>query len=57
MRMKMRKQIIQNKIRSQLGLLVDIPKPGYGSSNDGNTARRFFHNSIKSAKITSNITN
>ena len=33
-------------------MLVDIPKQGYGSSNDGNTARRFFENSRVSASIT-----
>ncbi|KAK4884126.1 hypothetical protein RN001_000397 [Aquatica leii] len=27
-----------------MGLLVDKPKPGYGSTNDGNTARKFFSN-------------
>lgn len=37
-----RKKIVQNKLKSELGLLVDIPKPGYGTTNDGNTARRFF---------------
>ena len=27
-----------------MGLIVDIPKQGSGTSNDGNTARRFFEN-------------
>jgi len=31
---------------------VDKPKPGFGNSNDGNTARRFFENVEKSAEIT-----
>lgn len=35
-----------------MGLTVDQPKPGFSSSNDGNTARRFFQNSSKSCKIT-----
>ena len=35
-----------------MGLIVDKPKPGYGSTNDGNTARRFFQNPDLSAKIT-----
>lgn len=33
-------------------LLVDIPKPGYGTTNDGNTARRFFDNPELLSKIT-----
>lgn len=47
-----RKRIIQGGFKSQLGLNIDRPKPGYGSSNDGNTARRFFENSKVSAAIT-----
>lgn len=35
-----------------MGLLVDIPKPGYGTTNDGNTARRFFSNPELSSEIT-----
>lgn len=35
-----------------MGLIVDKPKPVYGSTNDGNTARRFFQNPELSAKIT-----
>lgn len=31
------KRIIQKGFRLQLGLIVDRPKPGYGSTNDGNT--------------------
>ena len=27
-----------------MGLIVDVPKQGHGTSNDGNTARRFFEN-------------
>lgn len=47
-----KKRDVQEQFRSQLGLVVDRPKPGFGSSNDGNTARRFFENSAVSAKIT-----
>ena len=36
----------------ELGLIVDQPKPGFGSSNDGNTARRFLKNASISAAIT-----
>ncbi|KDR19596.1 hypothetical protein L798_06129, partial [Zootermopsis nevadensis] len=39
--------------RSQLSLLVDQPRQGgSGTSNDGNTARRFFENPEVSANIT-----
>lgn len=42
-----RKVQIQNLFRKKLGLLIDIAKLGLGTSNDSNTARRFFkHTSI-----------
>lgn len=47
-----RKENIQTGFKKDLGLVVDKPKPGYGSTNDGNTARRFFENSRISAFIT-----
>ncbi|EFN73410.1 hypothetical protein EAG_03299, partial [Camponotus floridanus] len=49
------------RFRQEMGLLVDVPKPGYGSndgtktrlwSNDGNTARKFFSKPSLSASIT-----
>jgi len=43
---------IQEDFKSKLELLVDIPKCGYGTSYDGNTARRFFENTDKSSSIT-----
>lgn len=47
-----RKKIIQNAFKNKMGLLVDFPKSGgFGSSNDGNTARRFFANSEESSRI------
>lgn len=47
------KQEIQDKLRNELGLIVDIPKAGgSGTSNDGNTARRFFSNEEDIARIT-----
>lgn len=46
-----KKQVIEN-LRSKLGILVDKPKPGYGSTNTGNTARIFFQNFKESAEIT-----
>lgn len=50
--MKTRKEDIQTQFKTKLGLIVDRPKPGYGSSNDGNTARGFFENATISAEIT-----
>lgn len=49
---KERKIQIQNEFRTKMGLNVDIPRQTYGSSNDGNTSRRFFQN----YKLTSEIT-
>lgn len=46
------KKRIQKNFKSRLSLSVDKPKPGFGSSNDGNTARTFFANSKVSAEIT-----
>ncbi|XP_017473241.1 PREDICTED: uncharacterized protein LOC108364163 [Rhagoletis zephyria] len=43
---------IQKQFKERTGLIVDCPKPGFGSSNDGNTARRFFQNAELSAEIT-----
>lgn len=40
-----------------MALLVDKPKQGFGSANDGNTARRFFQNPEKSAQITGVVLN
>jgi hypothetical protein len=40
----LQKKRIQNELKEKLGLLVDIPKPNFGTTNDGNTARRFFAN-------------
>lgn len=33
---------IQDKLWKEMRLLVDIPKPGAGTTNNGNTARSFF---------------
>ncbi|CAH0556507.1 unnamed protein product [Brassicogethes aeneus] len=49
---KIRKQEIQKRFKNEMGLDVDKPKPGFGSSNDGNTARAFFNNPEKSSDIT-----
>ena len=42
-KVQQRKPLIQEKFCKEMGLLVDVPKPGViGTTNDGNTARRFF---------------
>ena len=44
--LKMKKKIVQEELRRKTGLVVDVPRSGgSGTSNDGNTARRFFKNS------------
>ncbi|XP_065092812.1 uncharacterized protein LOC135713609 [Ochlerotatus camptorhynchus] len=51
--MKIRKNQIQKRFKVETGLIVDKPKPGgSGTSNDGNTARRFFSDPKKTAAIT-----
>ena len=48
-----RKKEIIRRFRLEMGLIVDQPKPGgSGTSNDGNTARRFFYHTSLSAEIT-----
>lgn len=46
------KSNIQQKFKKDMGLIVDKPKPGFGSTNDGNTARRFFEKPELSGAIT-----
>lgn len=43
---------IQSEFKSRMSLIVDKPKPGFGNSNDGNVARKFFQNYETSANIT-----
>lgn len=50
--METRKKNIQEAFKSQTGLLVDVVKQGHGTTNDGNTARRFFEHSDIAASIT-----
>lgn len=47
-----RQNEIKMRFKKEMGLIVDQPKPGCGSTNDGNTARRFFRNYELSADIT-----
>jgi hypothetical protein len=43
---------VQQGFKERLGLIIDQQKQGYGSSNDGNTARRFISNYSISVEIT-----
>lgn len=45
-----KKNTVQKRFREEMGLIIDKPKQVSGTSNDGNTARRFF--SSCSAEIT-----
>lgn len=47
-----RKSKIQEDFKKELGLNVDKVKTGFGTTNDGNTARRFFSNIDVSSSIT-----
>lgn len=47
-----RKKRLQERFRNEMGLLVDIHKPGFDSTKDGNTARRFLDNPSLAADIT-----
>lgn len=49
---KDRNDKIQKDFRDKMGLIVDVPKPGFGNSNDGNTSRRFFDSPDLVAEIT-----
>lgn len=40
-----RKQEIQTALKSELSISVDFVKQGFGTTNDGNTARSFFSES------------
>lgn len=46
------KKKIQDELFKRLGIKVDFVKQGMGSSNDGNTSRRFFDNVDIVAEIT-----
>ena len=49
---KQRKSEIQENFRNKIGLIVDVPKPGFGNTNDGNSSRRFFIDPELAAEIT-----
>lgn len=50
--MKLATAKIQKQFKVKTGLLVDYPKQGSGSSNHGNTARRFFRDPHLASQIT-----
>lgn len=45
------KEKIQKKYREKTGLVIDMPKTGFGNSNSGNTSRRFFADPDLAAEI------
>ncbi|KAK3919944.1 Acetyl-coenzyme A synthetase, partial [Frankliniella fusca] len=47
-----RKDTIQDRFWKEEGLIIDIVKRGHGTSNDGNTARRFFRKPDTASSIT-----
>lgn len=47
-----RKKIIQNRFKEEMNLLINMVKQGHGTTNDSNTARRFFEFPEKTAAIT-----
>jgi hypothetical protein len=49
---KEKKQRLIETLKSEMSLLVNIPKPGFGTTNDGNTARKFFREYALSSSIT-----
>jgi hypothetical protein len=49
---KLRKKEVQLNFRERLSLSVDMPKAGFGNSNDGNTSRRAFKNHEVFSEIT-----
>ncbi|KAG6462459.1 hypothetical protein O3G_MSEX013270 [Manduca sexta] len=51
-KIKIRKSAIQRAFKEECGLLIDVVKQGAGSTNDGNTARRFLKNKATTARIT-----
>ncbi|CAH1102018.1 unnamed protein product [Psylliodes chrysocephalus] len=46
------KREIQTRLRTETGLLIDMPKSNFGNRNDGNTSRRFFENPTLAAELT-----
>lgn len=51
-KISIRKSAIQQAFKKECGLLIDVVKQGVGTTNDGNTARRFFRDAEETARIT-----
>lgn len=49
---KKRKYEIINALKSEMNSLIEIPEPGEGSTNDGNTARKYFKQPFLDSQIT-----
>jgi len=47
-----KKKLIQQRFKHEMGLNIDVVKQGVGTTNDSNSARRFFENPNKVAEIT-----
>lgn len=56
LKIKKRKRKDSKRIQREMGFNVDIVRQGAGTSNDGNTVRKFFENSTMIAEITRNQT-
>lgn len=50
--MQARKEMTQHEFKEQMGVLIDIVKQGFRTTNNGNTARKFFREYVKTAHIT-----
>lgn len=48
---KITKKKNQSQLKAELSILIDAVKSGSGTSNDGNTARKFFANIDAVARI------
>ncbi|KAH9636834.1 hypothetical protein HF086_017077 [Spodoptera exigua] len=51
-KISLRKSAIQQAFKKECGLLINVVKQGVGTTNDGNTARRFFRDAETTARIT-----
>lgn len=49
---EIRKKAVQTEFKKKIGLIIDVPKQGTDTTNDGNTSRRFFEDPKLSSEIT-----
>ncbi|KAG8231059.1 hypothetical protein J437_LFUL010257 [Ladona fulva] len=47
-----KKKEVQEKLRREMNILIDLLKQGYGSSNTGNVAKVFFQNPELASEVT-----